>query len=355
MPSGSRRRAHARQDDDVACRDAQLRRRRRAPRSSPRSPAAGSPAHAAAPAPSTLEPPRLCPNLCDGPAKREPLPAASTTTTGRDVIGLPCPSARVKTCRCANARLRRLQLGWKAWRPREPVGPSLKATSLQSPFIYSSDDDPGRSAQELRARRARRIGERWPTRGCSSSAGSTQAIAAQLPEPNAMTLGDRRRRRPAVDARGADQGLRCARHRLVHQLRKPQGPRAGASIPYAALQFHWVELERVVRIEGKVEKVEAAESDAYFATRPLDSRTRRLGLAAEPGHRLARRARRQRGEVRRAVPAGAAAPAALGRLSARAPMRGSSGRGASRACTTACAIAPTVPAAGCASASRPES
>ena len=49
--------------------------------------------------------------------------------------------------------------------------------------------------------------------------------------------------------------------------------------PFAALQFHWVELERVVRIEGRVEKVSDAESDAYYASRPLDSR---LGAWASP-------------------------------------------------------------------------
>jgi pyridoxamine 5'-phosphate oxidase len=52
-----------------------------------------------------------------------------------------------------------------------------------------------------------------------------------------------------------------------------------AAHPQAALQFHWVELERVVRIEGRVEKVDAAESDAYFASRPLDSR---IGAWASP-------------------------------------------------------------------------
>lgn len=52
-----------------------------------------------------------------------------------------------------------------------------------------------------------------------------------------------------------------------------------ADNPYAALQFHWVELERVVRVEGRVEKVSAEESDAYFAVRPLDSR---IGAWASP-------------------------------------------------------------------------
>jgi len=45
-----------------------------------------------------------------------------------------------------------------------------------------------------------------------------------------------------------------------------------AANPAAALLFHWVELEREVRIEGRVEKVSARESDDYFASRPLGSR-----------------------------------------------------------------------------------
>jgi pyridoxamine 5'-phosphate oxidase len=56
-----------------------------------------------------------------------------------------------------------------------------------------------------------------------------------------------------------------------------------AGNPQAALQFHWVELERVVRIEGRVERTTAEESDAYFRTRPLDSR---IGAWASPQSRV---------------------------------------------------------------------
>jgi pyridoxamine 5'-phosphate oxidase len=52
-----------------------------------------------------------------------------------------------------------------------------------------------------------------------------------------------------------------------------------AANPWAALQFHWVELERVVRIEGQVAQIDGAQSDAYFESRPLGSR---LGAWASP-------------------------------------------------------------------------
>ena len=105
-----------------------------------------------------------------------------------------------------------------------------------------------------------------------------EAFAAKVPEPNAMTLAtvgaDGRPSTRIVliksfDARGivwfTNYDSRKGRELAVH--------------PFAALQFHWVELERVVRIEGTVERVDDAESDAYFASRPLDSR---IGAWASP-------------------------------------------------------------------------
>lgn len=49
--------------------------------------------------------------------------------------------------------------------------------------------------------------------------------------------------------------------------------------PKAALVFFWKELERQVRIDGNVEKISEADSDAYYATRPANSR---IGAWASP-------------------------------------------------------------------------
>ena len=105
-----------------------------------------------------------------------------------------------------------------------------------------------------------------------------QALTAQLPEPNAMTLAttaaDGRPSTRIVLIKGVD-----ARGIVWYTNYDSRKGRELASGPFAALQFHWVELERVVRIEGVVEKVSAEESDAYFASRPLDSR---IGAWASP-------------------------------------------------------------------------
>lgn len=105
-----------------------------------------------------------------------------------------------------------------------------------------------------------------------------QAIAAELPEPNAMTLAtvgaDGRPSTRVVLIKGVD-----ARGLVWYTNFNSRKGRELAINPVAALQFHWVELERVVRIEGTVERVDDAQADAYYASRPLDSR---IGAWASP-------------------------------------------------------------------------
>jgi len=105
-----------------------------------------------------------------------------------------------------------------------------------------------------------------------------QALDARLAEPNAMTLAtvgsDGRPSTRVVLVKGFDE------RGIVWYTN--YGSRKGRELsgnPFAALQFHWGELERVVRIEGRVERVSAEESDVYFASRPLDSR---IGAWASP-------------------------------------------------------------------------
>ncbi|MFN9450512.1 MAG: pyridoxamine 5'-phosphate oxidase, partial [Rubrivivax sp.] len=105
-----------------------------------------------------------------------------------------------------------------------------------------------------------------------------EALDARLPEPNAMTLAtvgaDGRPSTRIVLIKGCDE--RGIAWYTNYDSRKG---RELAGNPHAALQFHWVELERVVRIEGTVSRVSDEESDAYYASRPLDSR---IGAWASP-------------------------------------------------------------------------
>ena len=104
------------------------------------------------------------------------------------------------------------------------------------------------------------------------------AIKADVPEPTAMTL-----------ATSTFEGKPSARMMLLkgaddngfaffsnYESRKA---RQLAQNPFAALVFFWPLLERQVRIEGKVSKVSAKESDRYFKTRPIGSR---IGAWASP-------------------------------------------------------------------------
>ncbi|MEN9295201.1 MAG: pyridoxamine 5-phosphate oxidase [Pseudomonadota bacterium] len=105
-----------------------------------------------------------------------------------------------------------------------------------------------------------------------------QARQSEIAEPNAMTVA-------SIDASGKPS----ARVVLIKEVdqrgfvfftnyesRKGQALIAN---PHAALLFFWPELERQIRIEGRVEKIDASESDAYYHSRPLDSR---IGAWASP-------------------------------------------------------------------------
>jgi pyridoxamine 5'-phosphate oxidase len=98
-----------------------------------------------------------------------------------------------------------------------------------------------------------------------------QAIDAQLPEPNTMTLAtvDERGRPSAriVLIKGVDE-----RGFVFFTNYESRKGRELAQNPHASLLFYWIELERQVRIEGTVVKTSDAESDAYFASRPVGSR-----------------------------------------------------------------------------------
>jgi len=97
------------------------------------------------------------------------------------------------------------------------------------------------------------------------------AVKAQIPMVNAMTLATvSAAGQPAariVLLKGVD-----ARGFVFYTDYKSRKGRELTANSAAALLFHWVELERELRIEGRVVKVPAQESDAYFASRPLGSR-----------------------------------------------------------------------------------
>ena len=98
-----------------------------------------------------------------------------------------------------------------------------------------------------------------------------EAVKSKALEPNAMTLAtaspDGRPSTRVLLLKGADaSGLVWFTN---------YGSRKGQELaenPFAAMQFFWGELERVVRIEGRVERVSDAESDEYYRSRPLGSR-----------------------------------------------------------------------------------
>lgn len=105
-----------------------------------------------------------------------------------------------------------------------------------------------------------------------------EATKAEVPEPNAMTLatcdaGGRPSARVVLIKDFDERGMVFFTN---YKSRKGQDL---ATNNRAALLFFWPELERQIRIEGRVETVSAADSDAYYQSRPLLSR---VGAWASP-------------------------------------------------------------------------
>lgn len=105
-----------------------------------------------------------------------------------------------------------------------------------------------------------------------------RAFAENLPEPNAMLV-----------ATAALDGKPSARVALLREMDERglvfftnYASRKGKELesnPFAALVFFWLPLHRQIRVEGRVERIAAAESDAYFDSRPRGSQ---LASAASP-------------------------------------------------------------------------
>jgi pyridoxamine 5'-phosphate oxidase len=98
-----------------------------------------------------------------------------------------------------------------------------------------------------------------------------EAVKTQMPLVNAMTLA-------TVSAGGQPSARIVLLKGVDHggfvfftSYKSRKGKELTAN-PAASLLFHWIELEREVRIDGRVEKIPAQESDDYFGTRPLGSR-----------------------------------------------------------------------------------
>ena len=114
-----------------------------------------------------------------------------------------------------------------------------------------------------------------------------EALTAEVNEPNAMSL-----------ATVGEDGRPTSRIVLVKQFDArgftwytnyaSQKGKQLDSKPFAALLFFWSELERQVRIEGRVERTSAEESDKYFNSRPLKSRL--SAIASEQSAPIANRA-----------------------------------------------------------------
>lgn len=115
---------------------------------------------------------------------------------------------------------------------------------------------------------------------CQFQAWLTDAISAGLPEPNAMTLATADRTGRPYARVVLLKDWRAGSFVFYTHYRSDKG-RQLAENPHAALVFAWLALERQVRIEGTVTQVAPAESEAYFRSRPRESRIGALAPAGQ--------------------------------------------------------------------------
>ena len=178
-----------------------------------------------------------------------------------------------------------------------------------------------------------------PIRSASSTGGSRKPSPPRFPSPTPWRWRPRRPDgRPSlriVLLRGYDE--RGFTFFTNYESRKGRELEAN---PHAALVFYWHDLERQVRIEGRVERVSPEESDAYFHSRPAGSR---LGAWASRQSEVIPSREVLEAECLRAgapIPERSDPPArVLGRLSASSPNRSNSGRAGPAGCTTGCGTA----------------
>jgi pyridoxamine 5'-phosphate oxidase len=137
--------------------------------------------------------------------------------------------------------------------PEEPV--PLELAGLRNEYARATLDEASVDADPFRQF------ERW----------MGEAVRAKIIDATAMNVS-------TVDARGRPAGRICllkgtdARGLVFFTNYESRKGGDLASHPMAALTFYWKELERQVRVEGAVEKVTPAESEAYYRTRPIGSR-----------------------------------------------------------------------------------
>lgn len=105
-----------------------------------------------------------------------------------------------------------------------------------------------------------------------------QALEAKIPEPNAMCFSSASKNGRPSNRMVLLKKYDTNRFVFFTNYKSRKGNEIEEN-PWGALLFFWAELERQIRIEGKIEKISAKESDEYFFQRPEGSR---IGAWASP-------------------------------------------------------------------------